>query len=184
MYLKYLSILKYYFVLFLVLIVWVSGAQNPVKFSVKSSTLAATDSLLPFWFSANQNGKIIPAGSFLNVTDLLAGQDYLHADSGFSFTWGGNLVAALGEKNYFQVNRLFAGVSFKGWELKGGMFYDPLRYGGLSTSNGNIVRSQNARPHPLIRFSTKGYKPAPIFSNWLAFKAEYDEGLLNDERGM
>ena len=174
--------LKYYLLLFLILTGWVSGAQNPVEFSLKNSTLAATDSLLPFWFSANQNGKIEAAGSFLNFSDLYIGQDYPAADSAFSLTWGGNVVAALGEKNYFQVNRFFAGISFKGWELKGGMFYDAVRYAGLSTSNGNISRSHNARPYPLIRVSTRGYKLAPIFSNWLTFKAEYDEGILNDNR--
>jgi hypothetical protein len=40
--------LKYFLLLFLVLTGWISGAQNPVEFSLKNSTLAATDSFRPF----------------------------------------------------------------------------------------------------------------------------------------
>jgi hypothetical protein len=105
--------LKYFLLLFLVLTGWISGAQNPVEFSLKNSTLAATDSLLPFWFSANQQGKIKPAGSFLNVSDLFIGQDYAaRTDSAIAFTWGGNLVATFGETSYYQLNILSFGYEF------------------------------------------------------------------------
>ena len=62
------------------------------------------------------------------------------------------------------------------------MFYDPVKYAGLSTTNGNLARSSNARPYPMLRFSTSGYKSLHFIGDWLQFKAEYDEGLLNDER--
>jgi hypothetical protein len=175
--------LKYYLLLFLVLTGWISEAQNPVEFSLKNSTLAATDSLLPFWFAANQQGKIKPAGSFLNVSDLFISQDYTaRTDSTFAFTWGGNLVAAFGENSYYQLNRAFTGISYRGWELKGGMFYDPVQYGGLSTTNGNLAQSGNARPYPMLRLSTQRFKPVPFTKNRLSFEAEYGEGILNDER--
>jgi hypothetical protein len=82
-----------------------SGAQNPVKFSVKNFTLVAGDSVLPFWFSANQQGKMEKQNSFLNVTDLFVGQDFYFSDSSLSVLWGGNLLAGVGQSKYFQVNR-------------------------------------------------------------------------------
>jgi hypothetical protein len=158
-------------------------AQSPVNFSIKNSSLASTDSLLPFWFAANRNGKIAASGSFLNVTEIFAGQTFDNAsESSLSFTWGADFVAGFGKSGYYQLNRAFGGIFSKGWILKGGMFYDPVRYAGLSSSNGNITRSQNTRPHPMIRLSTLKYKPVPFMGKWLSFKAEYDEGLLNDNR--
>jgi hypothetical protein len=145
--------------------------------------LAATDSVQPFWFVANQHGKIQSKTSFLNISELIIGQSYKNrAKSKLGYTWGSDLLAAFGNSNYYQINRAYAGIALNGWELKGGMFYDEVKYAGLSTSNGNMARSENARPVPKIRFSTLGYKPVPFLQNSLSFKAEYDEGFLNDDR--
>lgn len=158
-------------------------AQNNLQISVSNTTLAASDSILPFWFTANNNGKIQTSVSFLNLSEISAGQDYnKEAKSKLTYTWGSHLVAGLGETSYLQLNRLFAGLSFKGWEIKGGTFYDEIRFAGLSTTNGNLARSQNPRPVPKIRLSTMGYKFLPFFQNWFSFKFEYDEGFLNDDR--
>ena len=175
--------MKYILVFICVFTVIIAQAQNPLHITIQNTTLAATDSVLPFWFAANRQGKIQASNSFLNVTDLYLGQVYKpKTKTGLATTWGGNFVAAFGETNYMQVNQAFAGLSLKGWEIKGGLFYDEIRYAGLSTSNGIIGRSQNPRPHPTIRLSTMGYKPVPFLQNWLSFKGEYDEGLLNDDR--
>jgi len=164
-------------------IAFTSKTQNPFVISVSNTTLAATDSVLPFWFTANQHGKIQSTGSFMNISELTVGQSYnSKPESNFGYTWGGSVIAAFGNTSYYQVNQAFAGFALKGWEIKGGLFYDEIRYAGLSTTNGNLARSQNARPVPTIRFSTLGYKPVPFLKKWLSFKGEYDEGFLNDER--
>jgi hypothetical protein len=160
-----------------------SQAQNPFQISISNSTLAATDSVLPFWFAANQNGKIQSSGSFLNISELTVGQVYNNkVKSKVGYTWGTDLVAAFGKSNYYQVNQAFAGFAINGWEIKGGMFYDEIRYAGLSTTNGNIARSQNSRPVPRVRFSTLGYKPFFFAKKWFSFKFEYEEGFLTDDR--
>lgn len=161
----------------------ISKAQNPFQISVSNTTLAATDSVLPFWFTANQHGKIRPSGSFLNISELTVGHAYDNkSESKLGYTWGGNLVAAFGKSNYYQLNQAFAGLTIKGWEIKGGMFYNEIRYAGLSTTNGNLAQSQNARPIPRVRLSSMGYKPFFFAKNWFSFKFEYEEGFLNDER--
>ncbi len=175
MYFKLLSLLLTFFIFS------VSTAQNPIHFSVSNTTLAATDSVLPFWFVANRHGKIKPTASFLNISEIIAGQAY-NPGSKMGFTWGGDVLAAFGKSNYYQINQAFAGFALQGWEIKGGMFYDEVLYAGLSTSNGNMARSQNARPVPRVRLSTLGYKPVPFVESWFSFKAEFEEGFLNDER--
>jgi len=133
---------------------------------------------------AIKSGRI-SNGSFFNITSLFVGQDHRpEVNSGFSATWGIDGIAAFGSENFFQLNRAYAGMAYKGWELKAGMFYDAIRFAGLSTTNGNLARSGNARPVPGIRFSTLGYKSLPFFEKWFRFKAEYEEGLLNDERDV
>ncbi len=174
---KYLPVLAFLFIF------TISKAQNPYQISVSNTTLAATDSVMPFWFAANRHGKIQSKNSILNISELIVEKGYINkAKSGLGTNWGGDFIAAFGTENYYQLNRAYAGLSFKGWELKGGMFYDEVKFAGLSTSNGNITRSENARPIPMVRFSTLDFKPVPFVQNWLSFKAEYDEGFLNDER--
>ncbi len=160
-----------------------TSSQNPIRFTFQNSAFISTDSVQPFWFVANQHGKIISKGAFLNLSEIEAEQFYKSTPvSGVGYTWGGNLLLSVGNSGYWQLNRAFFGLAFKGWELKGGKFYDETQYAGLSTTNGNIARSQNARPVPMIRLSTLDFKSLPFAKNWLSYKGEFDEGLLNDNR--
>ena len=56
--------LKYLLLTVILVGIITASAQDAIRISVKNSTLAATDSSLPFWFSANQHGKIKTTGHF------------------------------------------------------------------------------------------------------------------------
>jgi hypothetical protein len=173
-----------YIPIYLVLsLFYTANGQNNLDIYLKNSTIIANNDIFPFWFSANQNGKIVTSDSFLNISDFSIEQIIDNKKvSELSFEWGVNLISALSQSNYYnQLNHVFAGISLKGWTIKAGRFQDSTRYAGLSTSNGNFARSQNSRPFPKVRFETTGYKKMP-FLNWLSFKGEYDEGILNDNR--
>jgi len=172
-----------FLILWFLLITNFTYSQLPFHISAKNSSLIATDSVQPFWFTANQHGKVPANSQFLNITDIQLNKDYSEkVYSGFSYICGTELVAALGNENSFQLNRAYAGIAFKGWELKGGLYYDTLRYAGLSTSNGILAQTGNSRPVPGFRFSTYGYKKLPFAKKWFSFRGEYEEGLLNDKR--
>lgn len=174
---------KFFFAIFLWFTLFISSAQNPVQISVSNNSFIATDTILPFWFTANQHGKVKSSGQFLNISDFFLGQVYKsNPDSKMGYTWGTDLIAAFGNENYFQVNQVFAGFQYYGWEIKGGIFNEETKYSGLSSTNGNLAQSQNARSVPAIRFSTFGYKKFPFAKKWLSFYGEYEEGFLNDER--
>lgn len=175
---RYFSILTF----LLIILSFTIHAQKLI-ISTANHTLFATDSVQPFWFVSSQHGKFAVAGPIANLTDLFIGKDHdENALAGLSASWGINGVAILSSQNDFSLNRLFASIAWKGWELKAGTFYDPVLYEGLSTSNGNMSRSGNAKPVPTIRFSNMGFKKMPFWQDWFSFKAEYDEGWLNDKR--
>ncbi|MCG6188432.1 capsule assembly Wzi family protein [Maribellus maritimus] len=172
----------YLFLSFLIFYLSVKG-QNEPQFSISNSTFASSESSLPFGLWANQDGMVKPGESFLNLTTISGSVSGAFTNSNsWHYKAGTTLAGALGNDNYFQFNQLFAGVDYKGWALEAGMFYDEMRFGGLSSSNGNLARSRNARPVPKIRISTSGYKPVPGLQDWLFFRFEFDEGFLNDER--
>jgi hypothetical protein len=170
------------FVLLLIFGYYHAVAQEKLEISLQNRTFIACDSLMPFWFTANQHGKVRSVGTLLNLTDLNLELPYRGNTSEVDYTLGLNALAGFGETNYYQLNQAFAGFSWNGWELKAGMFHDPDQYAGLSTSNGNLARSQNARPYPKVSFGTLKYKPVPFLEKQLSYKAEYSEGLLNDAR--
>ncbi len=174
--------MKYCLSILLLALVLSATSQRTFRIELSNSTLAAADSVMPFWLQANRHGKVQPAGSWLNLSDLYLGQSWRTSGTAPDYTWGANGVAGFGERSYFQLNQAFAGVSYRGWALTAGLFHDSTYYSGLSTTNGNLARSRNARPHPRLRFATRGYKPVPFLDSWLSFRAEYEEGLLNDER--
>ena len=146
--------------------------------------MAATDEALPFWLTANRYGKLQMQGAFVNLSELSIGKT-VEQNQKFSlgYMWAGNLVCGWGDSDfYYQLNQVYAGFFLNNWAVTAGAFYDPLRYAGLSTTNGNLARSGNTRPYPMVRLSTLTYKPVPFLNPWLFFKGEYDEGFLNDRR--
>lgn len=156
-------------------------AQQPFA-SISNATWTSTGNNLPFWMTANQEGIIRAGNPFLNLTDVQAGMAGTPVSSALSLSWGARAVAGLGPTSYSQVNRAWAAIAFKGWELKGGLFPDTARYSGLSSTNGNLARSLNARPYPALQLSTGRFRPVPLTGGVIYFSALYSEGLLNDNR--
>jgi hypothetical protein len=156
-------------------------AQSPVQFTLKNKTLLGSDAGQPFWHTANQLGKITTSHAFQNQSEV-----GIFKSSQPSKLWnyhaGALLVGTLSKESEVQINQAFGGFGYKRWALTGGLWADETELMGLSTSNGNFARSLNSRPVPKLRFHTKGF--VPFFGNpqWLDFKAEYDEGILNDDR--
>ncbi|HKI87529.1 MAG TPA: capsule assembly Wzi family protein [Draconibacterium sp.] len=173
---------SFFIVLFLVLNGFKLSAQAQLKFSVSDQVIISS-SHMPFWLWANQDGRIDPGASFLNLTDISAdGAAFLMKDHQLRFDYGVTTTTGIEHENYLQVNRLFGGLDYKGWRINVGKYYDPKQLEGLSTTNGNLARSRNFRPYPRIGLSTDGFKSVPFARHWLGFRLEYDEGMLNDKR--
>ena len=149
---------------------------------IQSEGVAGSGDQLPFWFVHNRSGKLRPQGitQFLQEAYLLGD---LHFSDRFKVEGGTEVALLVSDKGTdLQVVQLFATVGGKYLSLRGGAFADPEILGGLSSSNGELLHSLNSRPYPRIELSTNGYIPVPFAPRWLRFKAQFDEGWLNDTR--
>ena len=155
--------------------------EGKTDFKVSFDTYLSSGNDLPFWFTSNKNGLFSMQNS--NYQLIQAGfVKKFETDSirKWSFTWGANLVYGYGGKSDFQANQYWFGVRHKWLIIKVGAQSDPVLYGGLSSTNGNLDRSNNARPLPGITFSTNNYIPFFFWKKWFSFKAEYEEKLYSD----
>lgn len=173
--------------LFSIIILFLSAfelsGQTSSSFSISNTLLISNSKQMPFWFWANTDGKIETENSGLNITEIDAGGVHFFNDSNLFIQAGADLIYGMGNNSrYFQANQIFTRINYKSWEFFMGMVQNDLFAEGLSTTNGNIARSRNARPYPKIGVRLSDYKPVPFFTKFLSFKGEYDEGILYDNR--
>jgi len=156
-------------------------AYNIPTFYASFRTYASGGEALPFWFRANQNGAF-PVGN--GTTQLLRTGFYRNMEAGFFNDWdyfvGADLVAGYAGKIYFQPNQYWGGARYRWLVIKAGAMPDSVRFGGLSSSNGNLLNANNARPVPNISVGTNGFVPIPFMPSSMSWSALYSEGFLWD----
>jgi hypothetical protein len=158
-----------------------SGIVPDFHFSQR--TLASSGEDLPFWMTSNQNGVYTQLNSsyvlFQAGLSRSLDRDILKK---WGYAYGANMVYGIAGKSDFHPNEYWAGVRFHQLILKAGAQSDPIIYGGLSSTNGNMYRSRNARPVPGLSLSTNGYIPFLFAKKWFSFRFLYEEGILKDKQ--
>jgi hypothetical protein len=108
-----------------------SNAQKVFDAEVKNSTIIANNNQLPLWLYANKHGKVNQKNNFLNISEIsISNTNWNKNYNKIQWNWGGNILYAIANKNYSQLNQAYLGIEFKGWQLKGGLFYDQEYYNG------------------------------------------------------
>ena len=181
--------LKLNLLLFLCALVFSSFAQQKSEitpeFSASETTLVSSGSDLPFWMVSNSNGVYALHHSSYQL--FQAGmRRVLDRDSlkKWGYTYGANLVYGQAGTSDFQMNEYWLGVRFRSLTFKAGAEADPIIYGGLSSTNGNMYHSNNARPVPGLSVSTNGYIPFLFAKKWLTYRFKYEEGILKDKQAV
>lgn len=158
-------------------------AQNTGQLNVSAISLHAKGEQLPFWFTANQQALYTTSHNSQQMLMLDGSYRFNKLFQGpLSIETGALIAAAYSNEFELWANELYAKFYLWGWKLEGGWFAEPVYFEGLSSTNGNLDRSNNARPYPRVRFGTDEFIPFLFWKNWFSFKAEYDEGWLNDQR--
>lgn len=155
-------------------------SQN-ITLDIRSYASSGND--LPFWFTANQRGVFTQENSTYQLGQLEINRDLSpNNNKTWDFTYGTNLVYGLAKSSQTQINQYFAGVRFKKLVFTAGAQSDPVYYGGLSSTNGNMFASNNARPLPGVKIASHGWIAAPILKKHLSFRFAYQEMWLDNDR--
>ena len=147
---------------------------------VELNTGVSTESVLPFWATANQYGTI-PNSSYTSLNTYI-GHEFRNPQQNWDFAYKGSFTGYLAEENLVFINELYGSIRFKGLLLTVGNQYDKIKWEGLSSSNGNFVKSVNAREMPGINLQTNGFVKIGLWKNWFSVKANYAEYIMNDVR--
>lgn len=138
---------------------------------------------LPFWLISNQNGVFTMQNSSYQLFQFGIEQGFINDTlKKWDFTYGANMVYGYAGASDFHVNQYWLGAKYKWLVMKLGAQSDPVLYGGLSSTNGNMDWSNNARPLPGIAFSTNDFIPFFFWKKWFSVKALYSEYMLLDKR--
>jgi len=136
---------KWFCFSFLFLLFFTSFAQEKIKFSGEGSVIGilSSEDFIPFWFHANTSTRI---GEFTNGA--------VYGKSEAKFKWGKSnaleagvsLMLRDGTEEEFQRENLFLEYTNNWLKATMGAKERPILYNGLSSNNGNIIWSTNARP--------------------------------------
>lgn len=154
--------------------------NNPINYSVRLNSAVSSESTLPFWMTANKFGAV-PNSNHNSVYAALF-SDFNNSERDLSFSYKASFTGYLASKNDLFINELYGSLKFKGAQLVLGSKNDDILYEGLSSSNGDILKSNNARAFPGFNLKTTDYLKLPFAKKWLRVKANYAEYLLNDKR--
>ena len=155
------------------------------EFRASLSTSVSSGNDLPFWMVSNINGIFT-----LNNPDYLLLQAGLkrglERDSlkKWGYTYGGNMFYSWAGITDFHPNEYYIGLRFRSLILKIGAEADPVIYGGLSSTNGNMLRSGNARPVPGLSLTTNGFIPFPFAKKKFLYRFQFEEGILKDKQAV
>jgi hypothetical protein len=159
----------------------IAGYSQPFKIQgeVNTSTIFNQNKQTPFWLWANTLGQcqqysgIIQAGEF----DLFA--DY-NISKKMTFTAGARGFGTLGKDDYFHFSEYFSSLKVGKVIAQFGARADSLIHSGITSSNGSLLNSRNARPYPSIRLASDGYIKAAKKNFYI--KGLWEETILHDGR--
>jgi hypothetical protein len=155
--------------------------KQQTNFKVSFDAYLSSGNDLPFWLTSNRDGLFsLHNGNYQLVQAGFLKEFEKDSALRWDYTWGANFAYGYGGKSDFQANQYWIGMRHKWFIIKAGAKSDPMLYGGLSSTNGSLDRSNNARPLPGISFTTDNYIPFLFWKKWFSFKAEFEEKLFSD----
>jgi hypothetical protein len=168
------------FLLCFVIVFSLQSQTKDVNYTIHSSTGLSSDTTLPFWLVANQHGAVPNSDYGLLNTAIF--KDYNTPETLFDFSYKASVTGFIAEENKFLLNELYLGVRFKNIILDLGAKNDAILWNNLSSSNGSIIKSINARAMPGITIKTNNFITLPFATAWLEVKANFAHYFMDDTR--
>ncbi len=163
--------------------------NNRLHYNISLATYISKDgsksnnSSIPFWFTTNQNGIVPNENCGLIIINL---HKKLKPNyNKLQFIYGAEFAGYLSiNDNKAIISQLYGKLKKGNLQLDIGVKHKPVKYYGLSSTNGNIMWSNNSRSYPGYCLSLTEYNHFPFTPKWLNFKFEYGDYILNDNRYM
>ncbi|WP_111709665.1 capsule assembly Wzi family protein [Lutibacter citreus] len=165
-----------------IFILFVISQMQSQNYLVELSSNVSAKETLPFFLRANKFGAVPNNNNVLLNTAIFS--DFKDSNDLFKFSYKASVTGYIADKNDILINELYGSLLFKNIQMDIGSKNDEILFEGLSVSNGNIIKSINARAIPGINIKTKNYFKLPFAKNWLSAKVNYAEYILNDKRAV
>ena len=169
--------------LFLLCFISVCSLQsqtNDVSYTIHSSAGLSSDTTLPFWLVANQYGSVPDSDYGLLNTSVFKTFDT--PETLFDISYKVSATGFIAQENKVLFNELYLGVRFKNILLDIGAKNDAIAWHNLSSSNGSIIKSNNARAMPGVTIKTNNYVTLPFAKSWLQVKGNFAHYFMDDTR--
>ena len=151
-----------------------------LQYAIKTSAGLSSDTTLPFWLVANQYGAVPDSDYGLLNTSIF--KNYDTPETLFDISYKVSATGFMAQENKVLVNELHLGVRFKNILLDIGAKNDAIAWHNLSSSNGNIIKSINARAMPGINIKTNNFIKLPFAKKWLTVKGNFAHYFMDDTR--
>ena len=168
------------FLLYLIPLCSLQSQNKDVSYIIHSSTGLSSDTTLPFWLVANQFGGLPDSDYGLLNTTIF--KDYDTPDTLFDISYKASATGFIAQENKFLLNELYLSIRFKNIVLDLGAKNDAVLWNNLSSSNGSIIKSINARALPGINIKTNNFITLPFAKSWLEVKGNFAHYFMNDTR--
>ena len=153
--------------------------KKELKYEVGTSAQVSSKSTLPFWLVSNKNGIIPDENSSVSHVGIFS---EFNKKRNFDYSFGTNIVGSISNESKALIDQAFVSLRYKPLQLDFGVRHEDEKFDGISSTNGNIFLSSNARSIPKLRIGFHKFVPVPYLGDWISIKGMYSEGIMYDDR--
>lgn len=150
-----------------------------IGYSAELGTYMGSENL-PFYFWANQFGAV-PNNNHTQLTAAIY-SDFQKPSGSFDFSYKASFTGYSKSTNKPIINELYGSMRYKNWRLDIGSKNNDVELDGLSATNGDIIKSTNARAYPGYNLYLNNFVNLPFAKKWLKVRGNYSDYFLNDNR--
>ena len=151
-------------------------AQNGFSLAFTGRGFAATGEQNPFWMYSNQYGRLDAETNVLGLVQVAYAKRF---NENNRLEVGGGLLANDGIYDGVKADELYATYTWKWLEINAGLKHRDRKLRGISSVDGDIMWSNNARALPGLYI--KMLKPLKIFK-WFEASATFGHYFLEEDR--
>ncbi|MDP5044854.1 MAG: capsule assembly Wzi family protein, partial [Leeuwenhoekiella sp.] len=152
------------------------NAQDSIVTSIETRGMISSGDTQPFWFYANQKGRLDAETNFMALAELKYANQFNESNS---LEIGGGLMYNDGIYDGAKIDQLYATYRWKIIEASAGLKHRDEKLKGISSVGGDIIWSNNARALPGLYIEMK--EPVKIFK-WFEAKATFGHYFLEEDR--